>query len=109
MFGELNQVVSYESCLVCNISSRPIELEGYSIRSNANSEGWTFPSMIVPVGGNVKIYSGRGRNQYDPAEQLEIFLGSDSPVWNDCNDVATIRDRYGQLVDMREHKPQKCE
>ena len=109
IYGDDRININGEYLRVCNVSSRPIELEGYSIRSNANSEGWTFPSMIVPVGNNVKIYSGRGQNQYDPVKQLEIFLGNDSPVWNDCHDVATIRDRYGQVVDMREHKPQRCE
>jgi endonuclease YncB( thermonuclease family) len=94
---------------VCNVSDRPIELEGYSIRSNANSEGWTFPAMILPVGYNVKIITGHRAAQTDTDQQLAIYLESDSPIWNDCHDVATIRDRYGQVVDSREHKPKKCE
>jgi len=109
IYGDDRTHINGEYLRVCNVSSRPIELEGYSIRSNANSEGWTFPSMILPVGNNVKIYSGRGDDQHDPAEQLEIYLDNDSPVWNDCHDVATIRDRYEQVVDTREHKPKKCE
>jgi len=108
IYGDDRTNINGEYLRVCNVSSRPIELDGYTIRSNANSEGWTFPSLIIPVGHNVKVYSGTGRNQTDSETQLEIYLGSSSPVWNDCSDVATIRDRYEQVVDTRIHKPKKC-
>ncbi|MFT5686250.1 MAG: endonuclease YncB(thermonuclease family) [Myxococcota bacterium] len=109
IYGDDRTHINGEYLRVCNVSARPIELEGFTIRSNANSEGWTFPSLILPVGYNVKIYSGTGRDQIDPESQLEIYLGNSSPIWNDCSDVATIRDRYERVVDIRKHKPKKCQ
>lgn len=88
---------------VCNLSTEPINVDGYTIE-NATGERFGFPNMVVPAGYTVKIHSGRGVTQSDPNTQLEIYLGSDKPIWNNGFDNATIYDAHGQVVDTRVHK-----
>jgi endonuclease YncB( thermonuclease family) len=89
---------------VCNVSPRPLDLQGYKL-TDINGSTWTLPELILPPGNTVKIISGKGANQPDPASQLEIYLQTDGPVWNNAHDRATLYDRYGKVVDAREHAP----
>ena len=52
----------------------------------------------------MKIHSGRGEKQEDPDQQLAIYLGQVTPIWNNKADQATIYDRYGKVVDSRAHQ-----
>lgn len=90
---------------VCNITEEPLSLRGYSI-TNARGQRFEFPDLTVPAGHTVKVHSGKGATQADPLRQLEIFLGSDHPIWNNSHDLATIRDAQGQVVDERLHEVQ---
>jgi endonuclease YncB( thermonuclease family) len=90
---------------VCNITEEPLQLKGYSI-TNARNQRFSFPEVIVPAGHTVKVHSGKGVQLTDPHQQLEIFLGSDVPLWNNTHDLATIWDAMGQKVDWRLHEVQ---
>lgn len=105
--GDDNTNINGEYLRVCNVSSRPVDLNGYTIR-DISGRSWTFPQMIIPVGHTVKVHSGRGTHQSDPTEQLEIYLGSTRPIWSNTRDRATIYDRYGQVVDSRHHEPKNA-
>lgn len=102
--GDDRQNPNGEYLRVCNVSPRPIDLQGYKL-TDINGDTWTMPELILPTGNTVKLISGRGENQGDPASQLEIYLQTDGPVWNNSRDRATIYDRYGKVVDAREHAP----
>ncbi len=100
--GDDRQNVNGEYLRLCNVSSEPLELAGYRI-ADISGRSWTFPAGVLPVGHTAKVHSGLGVNQIDPASQLEIYLGSRDPIWNNKVDRATIYDRYGRVVDTREH------
>lgn len=100
--GDDRENVNGEYLRVCNISAQPLDLAGYRI-ADISGKNWSFPDAIVPVGQTFKLHSGRGDNQLVPDAQLELFLGSADPIWNNGSDRATIYDRYGRVVDSREH------
>ena len=56
----------------------------------------------------MKVHSGMGEHQVSPEEQLEIYLGSAYPIWNNKADRATIYDRYGKVIDARDHAVKKA-
>lgn len=89
---------------VCNVSSRPVDLQGFKL-TDISGDSWELPSIVLPPGNTVKLISGRGVNQDDPSSQLEIYLQTDGPVWNNSRDRATLYDRYGKVVDARDHAP----
>ncbi len=88
---------------VCNITDEPVRVRGYSI-TNIRRQAFSWPDMVIPAGHTVKVHSGKGEHQTNPAEQLEIYLGSDAPIWNNTRDLATIFDGTGKQVDRRLHE-----
>jgi micrococcal nuclease len=88
---------------VCNITDEPVSVGGYTI-TNIRRQSYTWPDLVIPAGHTVKVHSGQGTHQTDPTEQLEIYLGSDSPLWNNTRDLATIFDGTGAQVDRRLHE-----
>ena len=103
--GDDRMNVNGEYLRICNVSSQPIDITGYSIK-NLSGRKMELPAMIIPVGHTFELHSGIGVNQLDPAQQLEVYLGSTQPIWNNTRDRATLFDRYDQAVDSREHEPQ---
>ena len=90
---------------VCNISGRPLDLAGFKL-ANIAGRSWTLPNVVVPAGHTVKLISGMGQDQTDPQAQLEIYLDTDGPIWNNEKDRATLYDRFGKVVDARDHEVQ---
>lgn len=105
--GDDRANVNGEYLRVCNISSQALDLTGYRI-ADISGNSWELPTLIMPPGYTVKIHSGIGANQADTAAQLEIFLGSRDPIWNNTEDRATIYDRFGRVVDARDHHADKA-
>lgn len=102
--GDDRENVNGEYLRVCNVSDRPVDLDGFRI-SEQSGGSWTLPPLLVPPGHTFKIHSGKGANQGDPSEQLAVFLGSDTPIWNNTRDRATLYDRHGRVIDSRLHAP----
>lgn len=102
--GDDQQNINGEYIRVTNITADALNIEGYTI-TNLHGEIFTFPSMIIPAGNTFKVISGSGRNQSDPQKQLEVYLGSYRPIWNNEHDVATIYSPEKKVQDSREHKP----
>lgn len=105
--GDDRANVNGEYLRVCNVSAQPVDLTGFRI-ADISGNSWEMPTLILPVGHTVKIHSGIGTNVGDTAAQLEIFLGSRDPIWNNTEDRATIYDRFGRVVDAREHDTEKA-
>lgn len=91
---------------VCNVAAGPVDLAGYVVE-DADGNKFTLPSFVVPVGHTVKLHSGKGVPQADPAQQLAVHLGSAEPIWGNDYDRITIKAPDGQVVDAREHKVKK--
>jgi hypothetical protein len=91
---------------VCNVTDEALNLDGYSI-ADRTGRSWRFPHIVVPPGHTVKVHSGVGEHQVAADQQLTIHLDSISPIWNNKHDRATIYDRFGRVVDAREHSVQK--
>jgi len=104
--GDDRENVNGEYLRICNVSSRPVDLAGFRI-ADINGNSWTLPSLVVPAGHTFKLHSGKGANQADPSMQLAVYLGSPDPIWNNKLDRATLYDRYGRMVDTREHSVEK--
>jgi micrococcal nuclease len=101
--GDDNKNINGEYLRVCNISNDPVDIQGFRI-TDLHGNAWVFPQAIIPPGHTIKVHSGRGVNQLDPAAQLSVYLGSTSPIWNNKRDKATIYDRFGKTVDARLHE-----
>ncbi|MCO4743438.1 MAG: lamin tail domain-containing protein [Proteobacteria bacterium] len=105
--GDDRENVNGEYLRVANVSNEPINVDGYKI-GKSTGQTWTFPALTVPAGHTVKVHSGKGEHQGNPMEQLAIFLGSDTPIWNNKSDRATIYDRFGKVIDARPHNVKKA-
>jgi endonuclease YncB( thermonuclease family) len=106
--GDDRENVNGEYMRICNISGEPINVDGYRI-TDAGRGNWVLPSLTIPAGHTVKVHSGVGVNQIDPRDQLQIFLGSDYPIWNNRHDRATIYDRFGSISDVRVHESEHAD
>ncbi len=100
--GDDRDNVNGEYLRICNVTNEAIDLKGYKI-TKKTGQSWTLPSVTVPAGHTFKLISGQGDNQADPAEQIEVYLQSPTPIWNNKSDTATLKDRDGQVIDSREH------
>lgn len=104
--GDDRENVNGEYLRVCNVDPAAVDLSGYKI-SDISANSWELPALVIPPGNTVEIHSGKGTNQTDPSRQLEIFLQSADPIWNNTEDRATIYDRFGRSVDSRPHSAEK--
>jgi endonuclease YncB( thermonuclease family) len=102
--GDDRDNVNGEYARVCNITDHPVDLDGFRV-TELSGRSWLLPPLLIPPGHTVKIHSGKGEHQGDPANQLAVYLGSDAPIWNNNRDRLTIYDRYGRVVDSRLHAP----
>ena len=93
--------VDGEYLRIGNISSRAINLKGYSI-TRADGQAFPLPAVTIPAGHTFELHSGTSPDLSDPAAQIELHLGSTTPVWSDAHDRATILDPAGAVVDARD-------
>ena len=97
--GDDRENVNGEYLRVCNVSDRPVDLDGFRISERRLVDA--APLLVPPI--YIQIHSGR-LDQGDPSEQLAIFLGSDTPIWNNTRDRATLYE-HGRMIDSRLHAP----
>jgi endonuclease YncB( thermonuclease family) len=101
--GDDSENLNGEYLRVCNISQESINIKGYYI-TDAQKHTFVFPDVVIPAGHTFKIRSGSGTHQKDSSKQLEVFLFSRYPVWNNSYDKATIYSPQGLVQDSRSHK-----
>jgi len=101
--GNDRENVNGEYLRVCNVGAQEVLLSEYRLK-DAQGHEWSLPQISLPVGHTVKIHSGRGEHQSDPAQQLAVYLQSDTPVWNNDGDRAMLLNSKDEVVDAREHK-----
>jgi micrococcal nuclease len=101
--GPDEENVNGEYLRVCNVTTGPIDLQGFVLTNRAGRR-FALPSLVVPAGHTVLIHSGRGIHQDDPSEQLHVYLGEPGPVWDNRLDEATLLDPAGREVDAVRHE-----
>ncbi len=100
--GDDHTNVNGEYLRICNLNTTPVDLDGYRI-TKATGESFAFPRATIPGGHTLELHSGQGEQRIDPKQQIELFLGSAVPIWSDDGDRATLYDRFGHVVDARDH------
>lgn len=101
--GDDAKFVNGEYLRVCNVSAVPVDLSAYTLTDDDGNK-YPLPPVTIPAGHTVKIHSGKGRDQNDPTKQIEAYLQSDTPVWDNDGDTATLVDAKGNRVDQRVHE-----
>ncbi len=101
--GDDNTNVNGEYLRIANVTAEPVDVGGYRLMDVAGNS-WAFPKLVVPAGHTVMVHSGIGSAQDDPRFQLELYLGSATPIWNNDHDVATLLDPQGRTIDKRPSK-----
>ena len=104
--GDDRENVNGEYLRVCNVSADAIDLSGYYI-TDISGNKFQFPQVVVPAGFTFKLHSGKGANAVDTQAQIAVHLQSADPIWNNKLDRASIYDRYGRVVDSRDHSVEK--
>ncbi|MBL8615840.1 MAG: thermonuclease family protein [Deltaproteobacteria bacterium] len=103
--GEDARFVNGEYFRVANITDGPVNLAGYSVL-NINNKRFDLPEVSIPAGHTVQIHSGKGKHQSDPGQQLKVYLGSETPVFDNQRDRVTILNKDAEVVDQRDHAVQ---
>jgi endonuclease YncB( thermonuclease family) len=94
--------VNGEYLRICNVSDRPVDLDGFRV-TEQSGRSWMLPPILIPPGHTFKLHSGKGEHQTDASAQLAVYLGSDTPIWNNTRDRVTLYDRHGRVIDSRLH------
>ncbi len=100
--GDDTTNVNGEYLRICNITSEPASLEGWRLVNRAGST-YRFPNVVVPAGHTARVMSGKGASGPDAVGQIDVYLGSDAPIWSNEADKAELYDPAGVLRDYREH------
>jgi endonuclease YncB( thermonuclease family) len=98
--GDDNENVNGEYMRVCNITTGPVSTEGYRLVDRTGLS-YPLPAVTIPAGHTVQVRSGKGEQQTDPSQQLQIYLGSSTPLWNNDYEVVTLHDPQGRRIDQR--------
>ena len=101
--GDDREYVNGEYLRVCNITSGPLDLSGFTIENRAG-QTFPFPAVTLPAGHTVKVHSGKGTHRGDPTDQIAVYLGSDTPLYDNKRDRVIIRTTEGAVVTERVHQ-----
>ena len=82
-----------EYVVIKNYEDEAVNLKGWKLRDEYGHT-YVFPSVTIPSGGTIKIYTGSGTDT-----ETELYWGSDYPIWNNDGDTAYLYDSHGRLVD----------
>lgn len=91
--GNDHQNTNGEYAIVSNASGETVDLSGWTLCDAARHCFRFPPGASVPGGGQVVLYTGRGR-----AGAGRFYMGSGRAVWNNDGDTATLYDDAGAVV-----------
>jgi endonuclease YncB( thermonuclease family) len=100
--GDDNLNVNGEYLRICNVTSQPASLEGWRLVNDAGNT-FRFPGVVIPAGHTARVMSGKGASGPDAIGKIEVYLGSDVPIWSNEGDKAQLYDPQGIRRDLREH------
>lgn len=101
--GDDTQNVNGEYLRVCNITTGPVDLRDYVLRTD-DGRRFVLPPMVLQAGHTVLLHSGHGENVDDDGAQKHIYLGQPGPIWDDQRAIATLLDPSGRVVDAAKHE-----
>ncbi|MDQ1275660.1 MAG: competence protein ComEC [Euryarchaeota archaeon] len=78
---------------ITNRGSSPVSLEGWKIEDDGNNHAYSFTSFTLESQATVTLYTGGGT-----ATATELYMDSDSPIWNNDGDKAYLFDDSENLV-----------
>jgi Lamin Tail Domain len=88
-----NPSLNAEWVAIKNNGSRARQLRGWTLRDPAGHR-FRFPRYTLRPGRTVKVHTGHGRRS-----PRHLYWGQDWYVWNNDGDRATLRNRYGRVID----------
>jgi micrococcal nuclease len=88
---------------ICNISSRVLNLKGFSL-SDEQGHNYTFTKGLLKPGYTVLLFTGAGQDAVKGVDQLRFFWGSRYPIWNNKGEQASLSDPKGKLIDTFEYR-----
>lgn len=87
-----------EYIVITNGESSSTDMSGWVLHDNGRKHEFVFPGgFSLPADGKVTVYTGFGKNT-----ENELWWGSESPVWNNTEDTAYLKNSMGSLVDSKE-------
>jgi micrococcal nuclease len=94
--GDDRQNPNGEYVRLCNISDRPVALQGFALQ-DADRHRFVFPSGVVNPGFTVLVASGKGDTS--ARQRRLVFYWGAGPIWNNDKDTALLFDPSGKLID----------
>jgi len=81
-----------EYVLLSNDGTMPVDLSGWSL-CDAVAHCFVFPEGVsIGPGGDLRVHTGSGRDTL-----TAIYMSRERPLWANWADIATLRDRSGQI------------
>ena len=68
-------------------------MTGWKLKNDEN-ETFRFPAFTLKAGAGVTVWTKEGINT-----ETDLYWGSETPIWNNQGDCATLLDESYQLVD----------
>jgi micrococcal nuclease len=81
---------------LCNVSDKPVALQGFALQDAAGHR-FVFPSGTLVPGATALLVSGPGEHAVRHG-QLVFYWGS-GPIWNNDGDTASLFASNGELLD----------
>jgi micrococcal nuclease len=81
---------------ICNVSDKPLGLQGFSIQ-DAERHRYAFSSGVLEPGYTALLVSGKGQNTTRRGQL--IFYWGLGPIWNNDEDTASLFDPEEKLID----------
>jgi murein DD-endopeptidase MepM/ murein hydrolase activator NlpD len=95
IIGEVFSPGDYDDEMVVILNlGQPVLLEGWTL-SDRQGNVYTFPAIFLEMGGGVRVHTRHGRNS-----AANLYWGLDEAVWGEEDEVATLRDGEGNVVDV---------
>ncbi len=83
-----------EQATITNNGSGPLDLTGWVLVSVRGNQQFTFPSLVLPPGGQVVVTSGASAADSPPA----VLRWTASNVWRNSGDPGELRNPQGNVV-----------
>lgn len=94
--------VNGEYMRICNVTAAPASLDGWRLVNHAGNT-FRMPPVTIPAGQTARVMSGKGASGPDAVGQIDVYLGSDTPIWDNDEEKVELYDPTGALRDWRVH------
>jgi competence protein ComEC len=94
--GDDRQNLNNEWVRLTNRGDGLVLLAGWTLSDKTGIHPYTFPAFVLMPNSSVTIYSGNGK-----MNDTALFMGRDTPIWNNSGDVATLKDGSGTIIDQK--------